>query len=383
MSPRDGWPRYSDACKKALQALVVNGRSLTAYRSNPTQPYGPAGHSWAWRFERLAERTAKVQHVILCSSGTMALIAALRAVNLRAKDRVITSPFTFSATPAAIKLAGYKPVFADVGWSPAGCLDPVAAAGVDGALTVPVDLFGAIAARTANRPIVADSCQAVGAYHGMRGAKLAVWSMNGQKNIPAGEAGAVLTDDTDLALQVRQFISHGENWMHTFVGLNGRVNELTACVAYHGLQDLPEHNKHRQMLALALRTHLKGESRVIPLTPEDLTHHALYVYPLLVAPGVDRGAFVRGLQQLGIEAGEGYIRPHLGKYPAFLECVEGPLPVVEELSESRLVLLYHIRPPASRAQMRWVARAIRLALDGHQTWRGPRPRMASVEPGAF
>ena len=60
--------------------------------------------------------------------------------------------------------------------------------------------------------------------------------MNGQKNVPAGEAGAVLTDDPDLASRIRKFISHGENWSDPVVGTNGRLNEVTACVAYYGLK---------------------------------------------------------------------------------------------------------------------------------------------------
>ena len=259
----------------------------------------------------------------------------------------------------------------------------------DGDCVVPVDLFGAVADRRnglPHRPVIADSCQAVGAYTGMRGAQAAVWSMNGQKNVPAGEAGAVLTDDADLARYIRRYISHGENWqtlVEPEVGLNGRLNELTACVAYHGLQDLPRNNARRRRLALELWRLLKDEDRLLGLlTPRQLLDHALYVYPFRVSERVDRTKFVANLRKLGVEAGEGYIQPPLHKYPAFASYVTEPLPVVEELSARSLVLLYHIRPPATLAHMRWTARAIRLALDGQA-----RPtkgvRLAPVDKEAF
>lgn len=389
MTTRDGWPRYSPACRQAVQRLLRNGTSLTAYRSNPGQPVGPAKGSWAWKFERLAERQAKVNHVIACSSGTMALVAGLRALDTMARvgHTAITSPFTFSATASALDQTGHGIAFADVGLEPVGCLDPHAVAQMDGDFVVPVDLFGAVADRRNGlpcRPILADSCQAVGAYTGMRQAQIAVWSMNGQKNVPAGEAGAVLTDDDDLAIRIRRYLSHGENWGDLNTGINGRLNELTACVAYHGLVDLPRHNARRRRLAVELWRQLKDEDRLQGLlTPQQLQHHALYVYPFRVSDRVDRARFVSNLRKLGVEAGEGYIRPPLHKYPAFAAYATTPLPVVEDLSERSLVLLYHVRPPATVAQMRWTARAIRLALDALPIPRRASRVIATVDAEAF
>lgn len=389
MTTQDGWPRYSPACRQAVQRLLRNGTSLTAYRSNPGHPSGPAEGSWAWKFERLAERQAKVKHVIACSSGTMALVAGLHHGDWSVPADAITSPFTFSATAAAmLEATAITPTFVDVTLDPVGCLDPALVAQAEGDLVVPVDLFGAVADRRnglPQRPILADSCQAVGAYTGMRGAQIAAWSMNGQKNVPAGEAGAVLTDDGDLAARIRRYLSHGENWGGEDTGINGRLNELTACVAYHGLKDLPRHNAHRRRLATELWRLLKDESRLQGiLTPQQLQHHALYVYPFRVSDQVDRARFVTNLRKLGVDAGEGYIRPPLHKYPAFAAYATTPLPVVEDLSERSLVLLYHIRPPATLTFMRWTAQAIRLALDARQTTRRARDhQQAHIDKEAF
>ena len=380
------WPTYSLACQRDVLRLLRAGGSLTAYRSNPDFPYGPRRNSWAWKAERLAERLFKINHAVICNSGTMALQAALWAVDLPRGSEIITTPFTFSATPAAILHAGHQPVFADV--CPLNyVLTHEAAQASHPLATVPVDLFGRISGvRPTACPMVEDACQAVGAqtsrgeWGGTLGT-LGVYSFNGQKNVPAGEAGMAVTDYGDFAQRLRQFVSHGENWGHPDVGMNGRVNEVTACIAYHGLLAVKGRNAHRRRLALELWRRLKDESRVRVLTHLEIAGHALYVYPLILVGGVDRATFCRRLTQMGVQTSEGYIRPHLGHYPAFKAAVRGPLPVVEELSASTLVLLLQVRPPATVGHMRYIAAAIKTALDAGKSAR--RGRLGRVDASAF
>ena len=314
------WPTYSRACRRAVDHLLARGGGLTAYRSNPDFPYGPRRGSWAWRAERLAERLFGIKHAVICNSGTMALQAGLWALDLPKGSEIITTPFTFSATPAAIVHAGFHPVFADV--SPETfCLSLGTVAEVRNrshpsipSITLPVDLFGRIGYE--GLPALEDACQAVGAQKGrLWGGTIGMigtLSFNGQKNVPAGEAGMAVTQDIDLAQRLRRFVSHGENWSHAEVGLNGRVNEVTACIAYHGLKAVQERNAHRRRLAMELWRRLKNEARVGVLTPKEIEGHALYVYPLVLRGGVDRAAFCRRLKRLGVETSAGYIRPHLG-----------------------------------------------------------------------
>lgn len=375
------WPRYSSACRRAVDRLLARGGSLTAYRSSPDSPIGPRTGSWAWKFERAATRVAAVRHVVACSSGTTAIQAMLHASGLPKDSIVVTSPYTFSATAAAILHAGMRLVFADV--DETGCLDPKAvdpkAVGEYDAV-MPVDLFGRVASRAYHGMILADSCQAVGAYQEMTGALAATWSMNGMKNIPAGEAGALLTDEDDVTERARRWLSHGENWLGPEIGLNGRLNELTACVAYFGLLNVHKMNAWRRRLALELWRGLRDEPRVGVLTPEEIQHHGLYVYPLIVHDGVDRAALVQRLRKLGVEAREGYLTP-LHRLPAFRDAWHGPLPVVEELEDRRLVLLFQVRPPARIGHMRWLAVCIKAALDAKTpVWRA---KIGRVEAEAF
>src|SRR5688572_19349339 len=110
------WPQYSKACRSAVDDLLKAGGSLSAYRANPLFPSwtGPSKGSWADRFEREIERRFRVKHCVMVNSGTAALHAALASLRLKAGDEVITTPYSFSATVAAIVLAGGVPVFADV-----------------------------------------------------------------------------------------------------------------------------------------------------------------------------------------------------------------------------------------------------------------------------
>lgn len=384
------WPSYSPACQRDVVALLRAGGSLTAYRSNPDFPYGPRRGSWAWKAERLAERLFGIQHAVICNSGTMALQAGLWALDVPKGSEVITTPFTFSATPAAVLHAGLQPVFADV-HPGTFCLTPDSVGRVASdkgtRATLPVDLFGRPTNwwNYFNSPILEDACQAVGAYAGGlwagRLGAIATYSFNGQKNVPAGEAGMAVTQAGDLAKRLRRFVSHGENWSHLEVGLNGRVNEVTACIAYHGLLAVKTRNTQRRHLAMELWRRLKDESRVRVLPPQEILGHALYVYPLVLRGGVDRAAFCQRLKTMGVATSAGYIRPHLGHYPAFTSAVRGPLPVVEELSESTLVLLLQIRPPATRVHMRYIAGAIKVALDGGKSAR--RAEVGRVDASAF
>lgn len=375
------WPTYSAECRREVDKLLRRGGSLSAYRSNREYPVGPSDGSWAWRLERHAEAMFSATHVIVCSSGTMALQAALHALNLPAGSEVVTTPFTFSATVAAVVRAGLVPVFADVdAW---GCLDPAKARRAMTKHTtaiLPVDLFGrAVANQFAGLgvPVLEDACQAVGGWSTAsdrsagRLGTIGVWSFNGAKNVPAGEAGAVVTDSDALAQRARLYVSHGENfawdkvsesprdtpWLVT--GVNGRINEITACVAYHGLIRVLERNQKRRQLAAVLQQRLGGHRK---LTLPDTTGHALYVYPFLLSSIVSRRLFAGKLRKAGIEIGEGYIVPPLHAYPAFRRCQRGPLPVAETLSAQTLCLLTQVRPPATEADMHYIADTIEAAL---------------------
>ena len=301
-------------------------------------------------------------------------MAALKGLDLP-KGEIITAPYTFSATAAAIAFMGYVPVFADV-TAYDYTLDPASVKRVVTPSTVgimPVDLFGGLADYGAlaslGFPIIQDACQAVGATRKWLYGRVAAWSFNGAKNVPAGEAGMVLTDDPAIAMRARLFISHGENWGRwedgPSIGINGRLNEPTACIAYYGMLEVEANNGRRRVLAAELWRHLRHRAELQLPGPDALAHHALYVYPfrLVDRTRLSRAMFIKRLKKLGVEVGAGYITPPLHQYDA-LPKARIKLPYVEELSEQSLCLLSQVRPPATKGDMAYIATCIEAALDG-------------------
>ena len=379
------WPMYSPACRKAVDALLRKGGSLSAYRANPLFPSwtGPQEGSYAYRLEREIERRFKVRHAVAVNSGTAALQAAIAASLPKPRDasgEIIVSPYTFSATAAAIVLAGFTPVFADV--DPYSfCISPETVKRVVTKNTraiLPVHLFGGMAdvrgLQALGLPVIEDACQAVGArngdgFSGTLGLA-GCYSFNGTKNIPAGEAGCLVTNSDKVAEAARLFMNHGENFHQREVSGNGRMNELTACVAYHGLLELDERNDRRRELAWSLRKHLRlngfwdwEDRRLGPAWfPEEgeWDTHVFYVYPFLI--GHDRSKFIKRMSKHNIPVGAGYITPPLHKYPAFRKYARGHLPVVEELSSKTLCILSTLTPDRNISCSRKVAQAMRESL---------------------
>jgi len=313
-------------------------------------------------------------------------MAAIEALYLPRGQEIITSPFTFSATAAAAIFMGYTPVFADL--TPDGyTIDPESVHACITSKTVaimPVDLFGGLAdysaLKTFEFPIIQDACQAVGATKQWLHGEIAAWSFNGAKNVPAGEAGMALTNDVVFANRMREFISHGENFLdnssehctrlvaqnphgrRALIGINGRLNELTACVAYFGMQEVAANNQRRRALADELYQRLKHRRDLDVPNPGEIADHALYVYPFEVH-GIDRALFIERMKRMGVEVGGGYITPPLHQYVA-LPAARVPMTNVEKLSYRTLCLLSQVRPPATKADMAYIADCVEAALDG-------------------
>jgi hypothetical protein len=161
---------------------------------------GFVGGAEVERFERALAAALGVGHAVGTSSGTDALLAIAMALGWGRGDRIVTTPLSFFATVGAIARVGARPVFADV--DDALTLDPDAAAAAVDASTraiVTVHLFGRPAAwPTVAVPVIEDAAQSIGAGP-VRG-RAAALSFFPTKNLGAcGDAGAVLTDDADLA----------------------------------------------------------------------------------------------------------------------------------------------------------------------------------------
>lgn len=361
------WPTYSYACQEAVGELLANGGSLSAYRANPQVGSGPKEGSYAWKLEREIEAQFKVAHAVVTNSGTAALHCALKGIDLDGGE-VVTSPFTFSATSSAIQMAGGRPVYADVD-PDTYCITKETVKRVLSKKTkavLPVHLFGGQAdvqdLQTLGLPVVEDACQAVGAhrghsYSGTLGVAGA-YSFNGGKNVPAGECGAFVTNDPRAAELGRLLGNHAENFGDSRVGFNYRPNEVTCCIAYHGLLELKDRNLHRIQLAQALSVMLEDLDVKVPHTFDG--SHVYYVYPFRVPK--NRKKFIEAMSRRGIDVGAGYIQPTLDEYPAFKRCRRGDLSGVKELSKRSLCILSQVNPSNDILHMKEISEAMHLCL---------------------
>lgn len=365
------WPEFSAACIRDVSKLLRSGKSLTAYRANASWGVNPQKWSNVYAFEREMEKAYSVKHAVACNSGTMALTTAIKALGLPKGSHILTSPYSFSATPASILLAGHVPQFADID----ACNFCLSAKTIKAAITkktkaiLTVDLFGYLQdysqLREFGLPIVQDACQSQGAQregkhlHG----DIACGSGNGGKNAPCGEAGWAYTNNTKYADRMRHYINHGCNFGDLEVGVNGRMHELVAILARHGLLALEERNQRRRELAntlLEMRYYHNDLHRVYWGADGGAagSEHVFYVAPFLIDG--DRSRFIKRMARHGIPVQAGYTQP-LHTLPAFRKYQTTPLPVVEEVHK-RLVLLTCLTPDRPLSFARTVAKAIRESL---------------------
>jgi UDP-2-acetamido-2-deoxy-ribo-hexuluronate aminotransferase len=236
---------------------------------------------------------AGVRHCVAVSSGTDALLLALLALGIGPGDEVITTPFTFVATSEAIRLAGARPVYADID-ARTYALDP---ARVEALVTprtraiLAVDLFGqcadyaalnAIAARH-GLPIIEDAAQSFGAVaHGRRAGSLA--TIGTTSFYPAkplgcyGDGGACFTDDAALAAALRELRVHGQDGTYRYarVGINGRLDTLQAAILLAKLEVFPDEIERRGAVARRHDERLAGLVRTPFVAPGHTSVYAQY-----------------------------------------------------------------------------------------------------------
>jgi dTDP-4-amino-4,6-dideoxygalactose transaminase len=326
-------------------------------------------------FERDFASFCGVSNCVGVGNGTDALTLALQAVGVGPGDEVITVPFTFIATAEAISALGATPVFVDV--RPDTLLMDIA--GVEAALTpktraiVPVHLYGQMVdmdpllelARARGIAIVEDAAQAHGALDRGRRAgsigRLATFSFYPGKNLGAyGDAGAVVSNDPDLASWLRRARDHGRvsKYEHSFEGRNSRMDGIQGAVLAVKLRHLPRWNEARQALAAAYDRALVDIPEVTPIVRADRGVSACHLY--VVRTG-RRDHVLSRLRAAGVEAGVHYPIPlHLQAAYARLGMRLGSLPNAE--AASREVLSLPLYPELTAGDVQRVVEALRGAL---------------------
>jgi dTDP-4-amino-4,6-dideoxygalactose transaminase len=308
-----------------------------------------------------------VRHVVGVANGTDAIEMALRALGVGLGDEVIIPANTFIATAEAVVRAGAKPVLVDCD-DEAMLLDPTL---VEAAITAetkaiaPVHLYGQFApieqlpASLVQRGIavVEDAAQSQGATRNGRAGglgRIAATSFYPGTNLGAfGDAGAVMTDDDELATAVRLLGAHGSavKYEHTRYGFNSRLDTLQAVVLRAKLARLADWNALRRQAAQRYAD-LLGDLAAVRL-PATLAGNE-HVWHLYVIRVEDRDAVLKQLHAEGVGAGIHYPVPvHLQPAFADLGYAEGDFPVTEAAGQR--ILSLPIFPGITEAQQQRVS----------------------------
>jgi dTDP-4-amino-4,6-dideoxygalactose transaminase len=304
-------------------------------------------------FEEAFAAFCGVRNCVGVASGLDALRLGLIAAGLQPGDEVILPANTFVATAEAVTQAGGKPVLVDVREDDYN----IDAVRIDAAVTpatrfvLPVHLYGQMADMTSlneiatarGLTIVEDACQAHGAAREGFGAGTvgvcSAFSFYPGKNLGAfGDAGALTTDDDELAAHVRALREHGQNrkYHHDFEGYTARLDTIQAIVLLHKLPLLTRWNGEREAIAQVYLEELEGIGDLVLPTIVSGSQPSWHLFVVRTGAPHTLGTF---LAERGIGTGRHYPQPiHLSAAYASLGHIAGDFPVTEKLAAEVLSL---------------------------------------------
>ena len=303
-------------------------------------------------FETAFASYCGAEHAVGVGSGTEALHLALLAVGVKPGDEVITVANTCVPTVSAISFAGAIPVLVDID-RVSYTMDP---AGIESAVTprtraiIPVHLYGQSAdldpilttARRHNLAVVEDCAQAHGTlYKGRHVGTIGdcgAFSFYPSKNLGAyGDAGAVVTNNDELADRVMMLRNYGEKkrYHHVVKGFNSRLDDLQAAILSVKLPYLDAWNDRRRVIANQYKNTIKNPHVVLP---RELPY-GKHVFHLFAVRCRQRDRLQEHLKQRGIGTLIHYPIPiHLQQSYADLGKIRGSFPASESHADEELSL---------------------------------------------
>lgn len=302
-------------------------------------------------------------HVIPCANGTDALQIAMMALDLKPGDEVIVPAFTYVATAEVIGLLQLKPVMVDVD----PCSFNITVETIRPAITsktkaiVPVHLFGQCVdmepildlAKERGLFVIEDSAQAIGASYTFEDGSIKKAGTMGHigctsffptKNLGCyGDGGAMYTMDSDLAERLRMIANHGQlkKYVHKFIGVNSRLDNLQAAILRIKLQYLENYSSARNSAAEKYDIFLNGIDGLVIPKRESKSTHVFHQYTLKVTGG-RRDSLKNHLGKAGIPSMVYYPLP-LNEQEAYqgIGRIVGNLSVTQDLCSSVLSIPMH------------------------------------------
>jgi len=323
-------------------------------------------------FETSFAQMYGVKHCISVANGTDAIYITLKMLGIGEGDEVITVANSWISSSEAITQTGAKVVFADIEpnsytISPAAIVQKITS---KTKAVLPVHLFGHPARITEikqicqeNQLFLVEDCaqshfseentQLVGTF-----GEASTFSFYPGKNLGAyGDAGGILTNDTELANKFRMYANHGAliKHAHNIEGINSRLDGIQAAILNVKLNYILGWTEKRRTRALLYNEMLQGIEEIILPTERSNTKHS---YHLFVIRATRRDELKTFLQEKGIQTAIHYpkILPNLSAYKYLQNA--GTYPVANSY-ESQILSL-PIYPELEKSQIQYIAECIKL-----------------------
>ncbi len=314
-----GWPEWREEWEPEVLEVLRSGVWSSA-----------GGGRQVEEFEHAYAKLLGAKRCTATASGTTALISSIHVAGVEPGDEVITSPYTFIATYNTILFNGALPVFADT--DPATLtMDPET---IESRITdrtraiVPVHIFGLpcdmdrinAIAKQHNLMVIEDACQAwLSEYKGRKCGTLGdlgCFSFQNSKHIPAGEGGAVTTDNEQLADRVSSFRNCGRGVGsfrgsgHFTRGANFRMQHFQGAMLLQQIDKLVKETARRQENADYLTAGLRQIPGILPIQLPENSRAVYHLYPFRydsdAFSGLPYDKFVHALNAEGIPCGGVY-----------------------------------------------------------------------------
>jgi len=325
----------------------------TIYENNWLTNNGPLTQ----QLEQRLTQYLGVKNLILVANGSLALQVAYRALEL--KGEVITTPFSFAATTSTLAWQNITPVFADIddrtfNLCPDKVLQKITK---ETSAIVPVHVFGNpcdverlddIAAQH-NVKIIYDAAHAFGVdYKGgsiLNYGNISTLSFHATKLFHTIEGGAIITNDDQLAIKIRQLINFGLDESHQIehVGINAKMNEFEAAMGLCVLDDIADIIERRAHCWDIYKQQLAGKVQFQELMPHS-SHNYAYA-PILFETTSQLDRVYKALNNHKINARR-YFNPSLDELP--YTQTQSPCRVSRDIS--RRILCLPIYPQLSQAE---------------------------------
>jgi len=304
-------------------------------------------------FEKEIASYLSAKFAVGVASGTDALVLALKALDIKEGDEVITTPFTFIATTEAIVRAGAKPVFCDVDEKTYNMNTDKIEEKISSKTKaiLPVHLYGLSCemdkilslAKKHNLKIIEDAAQSFGAKYkdkkaGANG-DIGCFSFFPAKNLGAyGDGGMITTNDEQTMQKLKFLRNHGQTrqYHYTMHGFNSRLDTLQAAVLRIKLKHIEKWIAMRREKAELYNKLFFGSDITTPFIP-DYSEHSFNYYTIRIKE--KRDVVLTRLKENGIACAIYYpLCLHLQEVHKDLGYAKGDFPVAEKIQNEVLSL---------------------------------------------